>query len=185
MPRDSIVLTKGIAIEGTALVAQDMPQEPESDGLDEKTLEEARQLLFYPGISVVKDALTACAAVPVHSMHDPTEGGLATGLWELAVAAGVGIVVEVEGVPVFPQCARICEILGLDPLGLLASGALLITIPPEETPRLLAALQEQGIQAGEIGRVVPPDQGVTMVREGRSMPLPKYQRDELARYLDR
>ena len=185
MPGDSIVLTQGIAIEGTALVAQDMPQEPESDGLDEKTLEEAKQLLFYSGISVVKDALAACAAVPVHSMHDPTEGGLATGLWELAAAAGVGIVVEVERVPVFPQCARICEILGLDPLGLLASGALLITIPPEETPRLLAALQEQGIQAGEIGRVVPPDQGVTMIREGRSMPLPKYQRDELARYLDR
>ncbi len=54
-------------------------------------------------------------------MHDSTEGGLATGLSEVAAAADVGLIVEEERIPVFPECRTLCRHYGLDPLGLIAS----------------------------------------------------------------
>ena len=180
---DSIVVTKGIAIEGTALLAREAAAAAASSGVEAGTISKAKELLFSPGISVVKDALTACSAVRVNSLHDPTEGGLATGLWEVARAAGVGLAVEEGSVPVLRQCDQICEALGLKPLGLLASGALLITLPPEDVPRLMSALEGEGIDAFEIGRVTSPEEGVQIIRGHELEPLPKFERDELARFL--
>ena len=161
---DSIVLTKGIALEGSSLLARDAPEALAEAGVDQTTIASARELLFSPGISVVNDALTACSAVRVHSLHDPTEGGLATGLAEVAKAAGVGLAVEDGSIPILPECAEICRALGLDPLGLLASGALLITLPPEEVPQLLRALEDAGTVAFEIGRVTGPEEGLQIIR---------------------
>jgi len=180
---DSIVVTKGIALEGTALLARDWSEAMADAVVGEKTIARARELLFSPGISVVKDALAACAAVRVHSLHDPTEGGLATGLWEVARAAGVGLAIEEGSVPVLPECSEICRQLDLDPLGLLASGALLITLPPEDVPTLLSALIKEGIDAYEIGRVMDSEEGVSIIRGHELEPLPRFERDELARFL--
>ena len=181
---DSIVVTKGISLEGSALLARERRPDLEAAGLSPALIDEARDLLFNPGISVVKDALTACDAVLVHSLHDPTEGGLATGLWEVANAAGVGMVVQQDKIPIFPQCRAICDALGLDPLGLLASGSLLVALPPGEVAPLLQALSAEGIQAYEIGRVTPPEEGILMEASGKLRPLPTFQRDELARYFE-
>ena len=179
---DSIVLTKGIAIEGTALLGRDATEALENAGLDGSSISLAKELLFSPGISVVKDALTACAASPVHSLHDPTEGGLATGLWEVARAAGVGLAVEEGSIPVLPQCMEICRALGLDPLGLVASGALLITLAPEDAPGVMSALEGEGIDAFEIGRITGQEEGVQIIRGHELEPLPQFDRDELARF---
>ncbi len=183
---DSIVVTKGIAIEGTALLARDAPDDLARAGIPGETVAKARDLLFSPGISVVRDALMACAAVEVHSLHDPTEGGLATGLAEVARAAGVGLAVEEGSVPVLPESLDICEALGLDPLGLLSSGALLITLAPENVPALVTALEREGIDAYEIGHVTGPEEGVSMISTTAHelVPLPSFERDELARWFD-
>ena len=182
MDGDSIVVTKGIALEGTALLARDWSEALADAVVGEKTIARARELLFSPGISVVKDALATCAAVRVHSLHDPTEGGLATGLWEVARSAGVGLAIEEGSVPILPECSEICRQLDLDPLGLLASGALLITLPPEDVPALLSALIKEGIDAYEIGRVMGPEEGVSIIRGHELEPLPWFERDELARF---
>ena len=79
-------------------------------------------------------------------MHDPTEGGLATGLMELAEASGLGIEVSLESIPVLPETEAICRLLDLDPLGLIASGCLILTVPPSDTPRLLDAFGKEGIR---------------------------------------
>ena len=179
---DSIVLTKGIALEGTALLARDATAALENAGVEGSTISRAKELLFSPGISVVKDALTACAASPVHSLHDPTEGGLATGLWEVARAAGLGLAVEEGSIPVLPECTEICRALGLDPLGLVASGALLITLAPEDAPRVMSALEGEGIDAFEIGRITGLEEGVQLIRGHELEPLPQFDRDELARF---
>jgi len=182
---DSIVVTKGIALEGTSLIARDAPDALSSSGVDVNTISRAKGLLFSPGISVVKDCLTACSAVRVNSLHDPTEGGLATGLAEVAQAAGVGLAVERGSIPILPECAEICEALDLDPLGLLASGALLITLPPEEVPRLFSALEKEGIEAFEIGRITEPEEGVNIIASSHELePLPRFERDELARFFN-
>ncbi|MBM3942451.1 MAG: hydrogenase expression protein [SAR202 cluster bacterium] len=180
---DSIVLTKGIAIEGTALLARERGAALAQAGVAPETIEQATALLHNPGISVVKEAGVACSAITVHAMHDPTEGGLATALRELAQASGLGLVVDAESIPVLSQTEAICRALQLDPLGLLASGALLITLAAGEVPALLGQLDRQGIPAFEIGQMVASEDGLVLLkRDGSETPLPVFQRDELARY---
>ena len=182
-PGDAIVLTKGIAIEGTALLAREAGQQIREAGVADGIIGRATEMLFKPGISVVRDAAVALEAAEVHSMHDPTEGGLATGLHELAVSAGVGVAVDGDRICVVPECRAICTALDLDPLGLIASGAMLVTLDPSDAPRLIDAMDQQGIRASQIGRVTQPDDGLTL-RIGRSThALPRFERDELARFL--
>ena len=182
-PGDAIVVTKGIAIEGTAILARESEDDLLRAGVDEKVVRSAKEYLFSPGISVLKDATVARGAVEVHSMHDPTEGGLATGLLEVATAAGAGLVVDEARIPVTEECRSICRALGLDPLGLIASGALLATLSPEDAPKLIDALADEGIPACDIGRITPPEDGLKLRSAEGVRDLPTFERDELARYL--
>ncbi len=181
-PGDAIVLTKGIAIEGTALLAREASTQLRQAGVDGEVIDRAKELLFSPGISVTRDAAIACRTAAVHSMHDPTEGGLATGLLEVAAAADVGLMIDAERIPVLPDCRLVCDALGLDPLGLIGSGALLATLDPEDATKLIGALAEEGIDAREIGRVTPPEEGLRLRTEEGVVDLPTFERDELARY---
>jgi hydrogenase maturation factor len=183
-PGDDIVLTKGIAIEGTAVLAREAEQSLLSSMLSKDLTQRAANYIFSPGISVLKEALTACSKVTVNCMHDPTEGGLSTGLGEIASAARVGILLEENKVPVLAECKAICDSLGLNPLGLLASGALIITLPGSETAKLLEALDEVGINANIIGKVVGAEEGLKMHTTRGTQELPQFERDELARFLD-
>ena len=181
---DDIVLTKGIAIEGSALLAREVAQTLRSLALSEDLIQRAADCLFSPGISVVKEALAACSKLTVHCMHDPTEGGLSTGLLEIASAAQVGILVEESKIPVLAECKAICDSLSLNPLGLLASGALIITLPYFESSKLVGILQQIGISASIIGKVVKAEEGVKMFTTTGVRDLPQFERDELARFLD-
>ena len=183
-PGDDIVITKGIAIEGTAVLAREAKQILLSSRLSQNLVQRAANYLFSPGISVLQEALLAYSRVEVHSMHDPTEGGLATGLWEIANAAQVGILVEENKIPVLPECQAICDKFALNPLGLLASGALIITLAPAETATLLSALAKAGISAEIIGKVVSAEEGLKMHTARGTQELPQFERDELARFLD-
>ena len=184
-PGDSVVLTQGIAIEGTSLLAREVPDELRERGVPDDSIEKAKDYLFTPGISVVKAASIACAATRIHSMHDPTEGGLATGLLEMAVGADVGLLIEMEQIPVLPECRVICDALGLDPFGLIGSGALLATLPQSEAQRLVDALASEGIPAYEIGQITPKEDGLRLRTAHGLIGLPTFERDELARYFGR
>ena len=181
-PGDSIILTKGIAIEGTALLAREAGVQLQEAGVSRDVIERAKGFLFSPGISVSKEAAIACDTVKVHSMHDPTEGGLATGLLEMATGAGVGMIVDAERIPILPECKVFCEALGLDPLGLIGSGALLATLAPEDAPRLIDALAQEGISAHEIGRITAAEEGIKLQTADGVCELPVFDRDELARF---
>jgi thiamin-phosphate kinase len=181
---DDIVITKGIAIEGTAVLAREAEKTLLSSKLSKNLVKRAANYLFSPGISVLKEALIAHSRAEVHSMHDPTEGGLATGLWEIASAARAGIWVDENKIPVLPECQAICERFDLNPLGLLASGALIITLAPSETTKLLIALEESGIKAEVIGKVVKEEEGLKMHTATGTRDLPQFERDELARFLE-
>jgi len=183
-PGDVIVVTKGIAIEGTAVLAREAADLLRQQGVPETVIDRARNFLFDPGISVVREATVARAAVPVTAFHDPTEGGLATGLLEIALASQTGFEVEAEKIPVLPECRTICQALGLDPLGLLASGALVITVPEACAGKLLAALEEAGIPAFVVGRVLPAEAGCRLVADGQVKPWPCFDRDEVARFYE-
>ena len=182
-PGDSIILTKGISIEGTAILAREAPDALRKAGVGADTVDKAREFLFSPGISVVRDAGVACDVVDVHAMHDPTEGGLATGLLEMATAAEVGLTIDGERVPILPECGEVCRALGLDPLGLIASGALLSAVATSDVPHLVEALEREGISAYEIGRVTTRGEGLKLRTSAGVRDLPVFDRDELARYL--
>ena len=180
---DSIVVTKGIAIEGTALLAREKASQLLQAGMSQEEIDKAASLLSVPGISVLQDARVACASSQVHSMHDVTEGGLVTGLREVAKASGLGLAIEESSVPILSECQEVCEALGLDPLGLLASGALLITLPTADVPGLLTSLEGEGINGFEIGTMIEAAEGLQMVEFHGETPLPEFSRDELARYM--
>ena len=180
---DSIVVTKGIAIEGTALLAREKASQLLQAGMSQEEIDKAASLLNVPGISVLQDARVACASGQVHSMHDVTEGGLVTGLREVAKASGLGLAIEESSVPILSECQEVCEALGLDPLGLLASGALLITLPTADVPGLLTSLEGEGINGFEIGTMIEAAEGLQMVEFHGETPLPEFSRDELARYM--
>ena len=178
---DSIVLTKGIAVEGTAILAREASDALREAGVGEEVLSRAAGMLFEPGISVRREAEIACEA-GARSMHDPTEGGLATGLLEMASASGLGIHADAASIPVLPECRQICDALGLDPMGLIASGALLAAVPPVRAEGLIDALGDAGIEAWEIGRFIEPSAGLKLATGSRVEELPRFDRDELARY---
>jgi len=184
---DALILTKGIAIEGTAVLAREAGQTLERLGVPPPTIERAQRYIFEPGISVVPDALAACGAVRttggVHAMHDPTEGGLATALYELAEASGLGVAVQEEAIAVLPETQAICSAASLEPLGLLASGALLIAVADGDCGTVLAALRDAGIDAGRIGSMAKQETGVIMGGHAGSLAVPRFARDEVARYL--
>jgi hydrogenase maturation factor len=194
-PGDVVFLTKGIPVEGTAIIAQEKAGALRQKGIREETIERARRFLFDPGISVVKDALTATGAAPVTSMHDPTEGGLAAGLNEMAMAANVTITVREDAIPVYPEGRALCDAFGIDPLGTIASGALLFTAAPAHTAAVEAAFAREGIPVsaigliGEIGQIrnieVGSSDHVFIVRtNGRTEPLPYRERDEILKVFE-
>jgi hydrogenase expression/formation protein HypE len=179
---DVLVVTKGIAVEGTAIIARE--KGGALAGLDSALVRRCQAFLYDPGISVVRDAAVATEAGEVHAMHDPTEGGLATGLWELAEAAEVGLEVDQAALPILPETRTLCARLGLDPLGLIASGALLLAVAPGDAAAILAALQEAGIAAARIGQVVARKRGVVLRRATGERPMPRFERDEIARLFE-
>lgn len=181
---DAVLLTKGIAVEGASILARECAPLLAERGVDAEVRRRAREFLHRPGISVLEDARVAVRAASVHAMHDPTEGGLATGLLELATAAGVGLSIDGDAIPVLDECRTLCRALDLDPLGMIASGALLLTCPSEEADRVVAAWAAEGIAGRIIGTVTPPEAGLILAQGGRRAPLPRFARDEVARLFD-
>lgn len=176
-PGDTILLTKSAGLEGTAVLATDFGAEL-AERVPASLLEAARTLLGR--ISVAPEA-RAAAEVGVSAMHDATEGGVLGALAELSSAAGVGVDVDVEKIPVLDETRAICDALQIDPLGLVSSGALLIATPnPEPVVRAVRALE---CPIAAIGRVTD---GPGVLRQGgQCQPLQAPERDALWDAIDR
>jgi hydrogenase maturation factor len=180
---DALILTKGIAVEGTAIIARELGDRLASE-IDPELLKHATNFLHDPGISVVHDAMIAAEAGDVHAMHDPTEGGVATGIREMTQAAGYGARIDRDALKIYPETLAICNHLKLDPLGLIASGALLIAAAPADATAVTDSLHEAGIAANVVGEVCEEPE-VTLIDEEGEHPLPTFDRDEIARLFER
>jgi hydrogenase maturation factor len=183
-PGDHLMLTKGVPVEATAILAREFPDRCRQV-LTEQELKQAQSYLYDPGISIRKDAEIAQAAGKVTAMHDPTEGGLATALWELSEASGRSLYFEPGMVYVPPISARLCAAFDLNPLDTIASGALLLTARNSDADQIRAALETNGIRCDEIGAVEDGPVGVWKPGEAGRVLLPRPQRDEIARLFDR
>ncbi len=179
-PGDVLILTKGIPIEATALLAKEFPERLQGV-LSEFEVDQAQNFLKEPGISVSRDAEIAVKAGEVHAMHDPTEGGLATALWELAYASQKTLVIDPSEIFI-PQLSRkVCNIFGLDPMGSIASGALLIAASAESGLEIIKALRKESINASVIGEIESGQPAVYQITEHGRQLLTKFTRDEIAR----
>jgi len=179
---DEIVLLGEAPIEGTALLSRELGERLNEEGFSNEEIQQAADLLFDPGICVMDYARLATeTCTDIHAMHDPTEGGVATGLWEMATASEVGLRVEAEAIALVPLGERFCTALGIDPLGLIASGCLLVAVPQAESDKLVAAAAKADISAAIIATALSASAGLTIATAGQTHPLPRYDQDELTR----
>ena len=160
-PGDELLLTKGAAIEGTGILATDFAADAREAGVDQATLDRAAD--FFTEISIQPEATHLRAAAT--AMHDPTEGGVVTGCVELAAASGVDLAVDSASIPLRPETEAICAAMGVDPLRIFGSGALLATLPPNAVDAALDSLAEADIDAAVIGEVQerPGDSGALVL----------------------
>lgn len=173
-PGDALLMTKTAGLEGTAILAADQADRLRG-ALSEAELLEASRLI--ESISVLPEG-TLCAELPVHGLHDATEGGMLGAVHELCDAAGCGCAVSLEAIPLHPLTRRIAAALNLDPYRLLSSGSLLIATAEPETVR--TALLAAGIPVAVIGHLNEgPERWLS--EQGRRRPLAPPGPDELYR----
>lgn len=180
-PGNRLLLTKGVPVEAVSILAREFSGRLRAV-LSEDELQEARNYLVDPGISVVRDAQIAVGAGRVRAMHDPTEGGLAAALWELAEASRVCLAIDPQAVMVPDLARRICSQLGIDPLASIASGALLMAVEAEDAAAIINALEAGGIPCASIGRVEARGEPGVFTSDGN--PLARPIRDEIARLFE-
>ena len=176
---DSVLLTKAVAVEGTAIIAREFGDRLKALGMTDVEIEECRQFLSL--ISILNEAQIACDSGGVSAMHDITEGGLATALMELSIAGGHRIRVDVDCIPVFPQTEKVCRLLNINPMGLIGSGSLLICSRKNETETVMNDIRDAGIDIVRIGKVLTSGRGVEAVSKEGPVQWPTFEVDEITR----
>jgi len=172
---DWILMTKTAGIEGTAILASEYSERLKR--IKRETVRKAQS--FAKHISIVEEAMSISKIAGVHALHDPTEGGVLNGLWELAEASGLGIEVWADRIPLAAETSRICSELRLDPLRLMSSGCLLVAVAPHSVGRVMKALRNQGVKVSELGRVRPRAKGRFFLKGGKKLDLVAVPQDEL------
>ena len=172
---DWILMTKTAGIEGTTILASEHFGRLKS--VKHETIRKAQS--FVKKISIVKEAMSTSMISGVHAMHDPTEGGVLNGLWELAEASGLGIEVWADRIPVATETLEICSRLRLDPLKLMSSGCLLAAIAPNSVGTVMKALRNRGVRVSEVGQATARTKGRFILRDGKKMDLVAVPQDEL------
>jgi hydrogenase expression/formation protein HypE len=171
-PGDAVVVTKGAAIEATALFAATFPDRLIA-GVGAETVRAADAL--FESMTVVPEAVIArgfgLRDDGVTSMHDATEGGVLGGLLEVAIASDAGIRVDHGRIPVRPEVRAVCEHVGIDPYTSISEGTLIATVVPDRADAYVAALADEGIEAAVVGEILPAPEGRTIVRDGGREPL--------------
>jgi len=181
-PGDTLILTKSVGLEGTAILAADR-YELLKKNFRREFLESAKS--FFDRISVVEEAVLAFETGGVNAMHDPTEGGVAGGIHELADASKVGVRIFEDKVPIAKETLEICKFFKIDPLQLISSGALLIATKPGFAEKIVERLTHKGIEASIIGEVLDSiEDRLLVLRNGTEKKLVRPESDHLWQALE-
>ncbi len=176
---DLLLLIKGVCIEGTSIMAREKEAELLKRGISSSLIRKAQRFIFDPGIDVLRPARMACRIASVHSMHDPTEGGLINGMVEMAWASEKEIEVDLEKVFIYKESRVLCQEFGLDPLGVIASGALLLTVSPSDFSPIQKAFRKYSIPLSIIGKVKKGPARVLKIDQKGRKELKPFPRDEI------
>jgi len=178
-PGDRILLTKRVAVEGTAIMAAEFGDRLQNLGLSRDDLERCR--LFRDRLSIVPEARIAMGFEGVSALHDVTEGGLATALTELSQASRHLFRIDVEAIPIYEETCTLCRLLKLHPLGLIGSGSLIILCRANHISPLMAALKAEGIEVACIGEVLAAGEGIEARHGLTAAEWPVFAADEITR----
>lgn len=178
-PGDRVLVTKGVAVEGTAIIAAEFRNLLLEKGMTAAEIDACSR--FQSMISVLPEARIAWAVGGVSALHDVTEGGIATAVTELSQAGGRGIRIQCDALPVYPQTRRMGEVLGIDPLGLIGSGSLLVCCRPDRVDRLLSELKQAAIAVTDIGVVTEAGPGIEAMENETAAGWPQFDVDEITR----
>ncbi|MCS7136629.1 MAG: AIR synthase family protein [Aigarchaeota archaeon] len=166
---DKILITKGAAIEATAILALQYPKTL-TRAFGHSLVKRAQDL--YWQMSVVEDALTAFDAGGVTAMHDATEGGVLGGIYEVAEASNVGVKVYLDRIKISEETKKICEFFGIDPYKSISEGTLVLTVRPNSVESVVNALKIKGIEAMVVGEVTDPAHGrIVVSNDGKEFEL--------------
>ena len=154
-PGDIVLLSGPIGAHGTAVLSV-----REGLGFDADISSDTQPLHH------LVEAMVAAGGPGIHALRDPTRGGLASALNEIAVASGVGVEIEERALPVPGPVAAACEILGLDPTHVANEGCLVAFVAAECADGVLSAMRArpEARTAGRIGEVLTANTGRVTVR---------------------
>jgi hydrogenase maturation factor len=176
---DRVLLTKGVAVEGTAIIAREFGVRLKKLGMAAGKIDHCRQ--FLDNISIITEAKIAAATAGTSAMHDITEGGLATALEELSMAGGRVIRVDTDHIPVYPETQTICGLLDINPLGLIGSGSLLICCRSKDCEKLVENIAAAGVEITPIGEVMERGRGIRAYKRKKQVPWPAFEVDEITK----
>lgn len=148
---DHILVTKGIALEGTAILALDFADVAKSLGITDEELSLARELSRE--VSVIPEA-EIFSAGGATSMHDVTRGGLMETLLEMAHASGLCFRMDARLLCRRPVVERFAQRFGFDPMRMISSGTLAATVPAGKAGTVLRDLSDMGIPCADVGEVI-------------------------------
>lgn len=178
-PGDRVLLSKAVAVEGTAIIATEFSEKLKRLGMSEDELAACRQ--FVSRISILEEAHIAKNFQQVTAMHDITEGGLATAVSELSIAGGYRIRIDLGAIPIFSETQKICRLLDINPMGLIGSGSLLICCRKGVSEEIMACISRAGIGIACIGEILEKGRGIEAVKDGAPAAWPHFEVDEITR----
>ena len=182
LPNDALILTKGIFIEGTSIIGREKEDLLLQKGYNKDFIDKCKNYLFNPGISIFNEALLANKNFKINAMHDPTEGGLSTGIVEMTIASNKGVLVEKEKILILPEPLELSKVFHLNPMGTISSGSLLISINHEYALDLVEFLKKEKVTAEIIGKFTADNQkNVIIDKEGIKKPFFYSEIDEITK----
>ncbi len=176
---DHVLLSKGVAVEGTAIIAREFGDRLKKRGVSANEIDHCRH--FLDQISVMTEAKIAAQNPGTDAMHDVTEGGLATALSELSVAGAHKIRIDMDQIPVYPETQKVCNVLDIHPLGLIGSGSLLICCRSTESQKLMQRIEAAGVMISCIGEVMDSGQGIQAYEGNKQVAWPSFEADEITK----
>jgi hydrogenase expression/formation protein HypE len=179
---DHLILVQSVPVEGLSIMAREKAAELKEQ-FSAEFVQKCQKLLFDPGISVRKYAKVALRTAVVHAMHDPTEGGVATAIHEIAIAADVGAIIDRAKIPVLAEGKLACEYFDMDPLGCISSGSLLLAVPYKSLDPIIKAFEKRKVPACDIGKLVEKEEGLILRDGAKKERLPLFAQDEIVKIL--
>ena len=164
---DLIILTKGIFIEGTSIIAREKEDFLKKKGCSNRFIEKCKNYLYDPGISIYKEAFVSNDNFTITSMHDITEGGLFCGIAETAIASKLGVLIDKDKINVLPEPSKLSKIFNIDPYSTISSGSLILSLNPEFAKDLISLLAKNGVASEIIGKFTK-DEGRYLIRDGNN-----------------